>query len=193
VELGYRVIDEYIKQGATFAAPFTASKRASTQTPPPSVTPERMLQYASDFTSIWFDAMSTLISGRGVAHDGAAAGAAPCPSEPRPARVDPSQPSTRAEAPIRVQLALTTRQLVNVSLTLEESFSAASRTRVEPLQSPRGTSSIDGVSIGPSDGTSSIDIKLTISDGTPVGRYTGAIIDSVTKSPQGRITVTVAE
>src|SRR5260370_18518775 len=63
VELGYRVIDDYIKQGTAVANSFANPGRA--QVPSAQDLPrmtERMMQYGSDFASIWFDAMAVMMS-----------------------------------------------------------------------------------------------------------------------------------
>src|SRR3954470_18479632 len=67
VEMGYRVVDEYMKQGASVANAFSNPNRsrsassASGAEPDLSKMTERMMQYASDFTSLWYDAMGMMM------------------------------------------------------------------------------------------------------------------------------------
>jgi hypothetical protein len=182
VELGYRVIDEYIKQGAAFAAPFTPSSQKGASGQPPSVTPERMLQYASDLTSMWFDAMGTLIANGSPKANGAGAVAHERPQ--------PSAPSARAAGPVRIQIALRAKQDVDVLVTLEDTFNPTARISLESLRSPLGKDALSDVDIVPAEG-GGIRVTLNVPEGTARTRYSGAIIDGETNNPQGRVTIQV--
>ena len=67
VELGYRVMDEYVKQGARVAG-LRGGGGARASEAGGAVLPqltERMFQYASDFASVWLEAMGVMMRNGG--------------------------------------------------------------------------------------------------------------------------------
>src|SRR5262245_11423332 len=68
VELGYRVIDEYIRQGQRAAQRFTErSYGADTMANDLQQAAPLMTQYASDFLALWFEFMQATLSGNNLA------------------------------------------------------------------------------------------------------------------------------
>jgi hypothetical protein len=182
VELGYRVIDDYVRQGAAVAGSF-----ANGATPLPtagqdlSLMTDRMLKYASDFASVWFDAMGLLIASRNGASAGQSAGTVPPPRATGGHGTNLSLQVT-AEVPVEVRLTLDSTQVPGSGLVIES------------LRDIKGRAVLDDISVDvPSDPTTPLQVKLTVPKRTTSGRYTGAILDATTKNPRGRLTLIVAK
>jgi len=198
VELGYRVIDEYVKQGTTVANAFANPGRAQMPSAQdlPKMT-ERMMQYGSDFASIWFDAMGLVMSNlNGAGATGSSAQAATSSpaghaATPRSAAAQPglveSQPSTR------LALELRSRQPTELLFTLDAPLTSG-RVVVEDLRARSGATSIRGVVVElPDNPMAPIKVFVQVPPRAPRGRYTGAILDATTNNPRGRVTVIIAK
>jgi hypothetical protein len=198
VELGYRVIDEYIKQGTAVANAFATPGRARAPSAQdlPKMT-ERMMQYGSDFASIWFDAMALMMSNLNGAGVSGPSGPATTPppavyeGTPRSAAAQPavveSQPSTR------LALDLRSRQPTELLFTLDVPLTFG-RVVVEDLRTRSGGPTIQGVIVElPDNPMAAIKVGLQVPTRTPPGRYSGAILDATTKNPRGRVTVIIAK
>jgi hypothetical protein len=191
VELGYRVIDEYIRQGSSMAASFTSPRGA--QAPSlqdlPQMT-ERMLRYAADMSSLWFDAMNMMVSNLGA--QAGAAGATPAangsavpPDAPGPAR---SPAPGVAAQPARVVLDVRSPEhAAEVIVALDE---LALDATVEDLAdvSGRAQGAITGVKLATApDGATRV--RVRVPQGLAPGRYSGAVLAAGTRRPIGRVTV----
>jgi hypothetical protein len=198
VDLGYRVIDEYIKQGTAVANAFANPGRAQMPSAQdlPKMT-ERMMQYGSDFASIWFDAMGLMMSNLNSA---GAAGSSAQPATSPPAghaatpRSAATQPGVVESRPsTRLALDLRSRQPTELLFTLDVPFTSG-RVVVEDLRARSGATPLGGVVVElPDNPMAPIKVRLEVPPRTPLGRYTGAILDATTKNPRGRITVIVAK
>lgn len=185
VEVGYRVMDEYMRQGAAVASAFTAPPRSGglSSEDLPKLT-ERMMRYMSDFTSLWFDAMSIMT--------GSANGQA------RPAAADPAAQAAGSHrgAPgagrSRYVLEVKSERPTEVIVAIDEPYEAD--LVVDPLKSRSGDESISGASIqSPAEPGAPLRVRVHVPGGLPAGRYSGAILDVATRQPKGRLTVTLAE
>jgi hypothetical protein len=200
VELGYRVIDEYIRQGSSMAASFTSPRGA--QAPSlqdlPQMT-ERMLRYAADMSSLWFDAMNMMVSNLG-AQAGAQAsngGAAPAtPGASAPAAPGPA-PASAAAAPVpangsqaAARIVLDVRSPEHTAEVIVALDAAAPEVVVEELRNVSGLDqgAIPGVSLAAgADGATRV--RVRVPKGLALGRYSGAVLAAATRRPVGRITV----
>jgi hypothetical protein len=183
VELGYRVIDDYLKQGARAAGAFSNPGKAFAPNADdlPRMT-ERMMQYASDFTSLWFDAMNVMLQ-TGRTNMGA-----PAPSNGNTASNGTSRDSAEARALTRHVLELSASRPVEVTVTID---SLPGALRVETLQSSGKGKGITGVEALIGEPGGPLRIKLAVPDALPKGRYSGAIVNAQSGEPCGRITVNV--
>jgi hypothetical protein len=192
VELGYRVVDEYLKQGASVASAFSnpAASRGLGAQDLPKLT-ARMMQYMSDFTSLWFDAMN-VVSDNANAQSRAGAEVPPFPvngsSNHRPSpRQDGASP---APGRSRYVFQVSASGPAEVIIALDEPVTGA--LRVEPLKTQGGRGKIEGVVIEPPTAPSGpLRAHVTVPPGLKPGRYSGAIVDAETQQPRGRVTVTV--
>jgi hypothetical protein len=189
VELGYRVIDEYLKQGARAAGAFSnpAKSFAPSADDLPRMT-ERMMQYASDFTSLWFDAMNVMLQTGRAGASPFAPNAAPSPANGEAKTNGTSRDPAEARALLRHVLELSASRPVEVTVTLD---SLPGAVRVHTLQSSGKGNGIHGVEANLTEAGGPLRIKLAVPDALPKGRYSGAILDAQSGEPCGRITVNV--
>jgi len=187
VDLGYRVVDEYIRQGQQAAERFSGRGYA-----PETVTADvqelgaRMAQYTSDFFGLWVEVMQAMLSGgtpRAAAapHNGAAPGA------PAPHGAAPDGPRT---SPPRVRVEIASLRPAEVVLDLRPE--ATGRRLVVPalrtLEPDRAK--LEGVVVEADPGDA-IRVRMRIPDELPAGTYNGVIVDDETSRPLGTVSVRV--
>ena len=206
VELGYRVIDEYVRQGQK------AAQRLSSRSWSPETavrdTQEftaRVTRHASDMVALWRDMLdSANVTGawrnaaqpwpQGMSTAGNGAGA---PDETPPAR--PTSPSSASSAPaatvgrtrIAVELASEKPAEVTVDLRSEDTtrkLVVHSLRAVEP-EKPR----ITEVTIEPATSQGPARLRIRIPSTQPPGTYNALVIDEETSRPAGSLSVRIAE
>jgi len=189
VELGYRVIDDYLRQGAAVASSFANPSRARTPSGDdlPRMT-ERMLQYASDFTSLWFDAMGVMMgNARGQA---ASVGAPPAPGGTATGSAAASENAPGGRS--RYVLEVRSERAAEVIVALDEPLSE--KLTVEPLRARPKGAAIDDVAIKPPlEAGGPLRVRVHVPSKLAPGRYTGAVLDAATGRPRGRLTVLLSE
>jgi hypothetical protein len=197
VDLGYRVIDEYIRQGQKAAQRFNdRSYGASAVTSDMQEIATRMAQYASDFTALWFEFMQV-----------AAAGAGGWPMPPANeskasarASTGPATPPATAPAPAegdgveltRVRIAVTSPHPTEVSLDLRPHI-ASRRLVVQSLRAvdpdkPR----LSDVTIEDGGPDEPLTLRIRVPTGQAAGVYNGLIIDGETSRPVGTVSLRIA-
>ena len=195
VDLGYRVVDEYIRQGQRAAQRFSDRSYG-----PDAVVTEvrevadRVTQYSSDMLSLWLEFLELAGTGTALRSFGSAAngpatyGAAPTAQDARPSA--PPADGVRAAGPKRVSVAVSSRYPTEVALDLR-SEPVAGAVVVHSLRStdpekPR----ISDVRIeAGADG--SVRIRVHVPDDHPAGTYSGLIVEEDGNRPFGTVTVRV--
>ena len=186
VELGYRVVDEYIRQGQR-----AAQRMNDRSLGPETVTRDvqeltaRMAQYASDFLGVWFEVLE-LAAGAGGARgaNGETAAASPPPAPPRAPR-EPAAERTRVRIQVR------SAQAAEVSIDLvpdaeRRSLVVHALRAVDP-EKPRLTD----VVLEPGARGEPLTLRIGIPTDQPAGVYNGLIIDEQTSRPAGTLSVRV--
>jgi len=186
VEMGYRVIDEYVRQGAAVASTFMNAGSKVAPGADFSQLAERMIRYATDFSAAWLEAMTMMASGfSAVAPNGAGAAAS---SVARGARQETNGGSTWA-ADLRVSLELRSEHPAEVSVSLEGS-APGEFLEVEPMQASSGKAVLRDVTIElPGEPGGMIRVRVHVPPGSKRERYTGAIVETKSRKPRGRLTV----
>lgn len=180
VELGYRVLDDYMRQGASAAGAFAKPTRVGIPSTAdlPKMT-ERMLQYTSDFTSLWFDAMR-IMSG----HDGGRPVAGGGTGGPA------SEGSSTADQRSRLVLEVRSDRPAEIIVTLDGPVTGT--LAVEPLRASSGKKTIADVAVRPSaEPEGPLRVRVHVPPKLPPGRYTGLVVDAESRKPKGRLTVTL--
>jgi hypothetical protein len=171
VEFAYRVSEEYLRQGQAMARLISqptngaGGARNGAALDLPQLT-ERMLRYSTELSTMWMEAMQ-MMSG------GAARAPAPTPT-PGPARLA-----------IEIESKLSTRA------TLDLRQPARGAVSVGALQLEGGGAQIRGVTVEPAAGDRPATIVIRVPPRQRAGTYVGEVVDTVTMSPIGAVTVRV--
>ena len=189
VDLGYRVVDEYIRQGQKAAQRINERSYG-----PDSMSSDaqdlaiRMLQYASDFAAVWVEFMQLASAGSAVRSTTGAPGAE--------ANVTPTSHRAAPEPPRRDE---TTRWHIEVCSTqpTEVSLDVRPNSAHRPLivhalrapdpQKPRLTEV--AIEHGADDSPSRL--RIRVPSDQPCGTYSGVIVDEQSNRPVGSVTVRV--
>lgn len=199
VDLGYRVIDEYIRQGQK-AAQRLNDRSYGTQAMASDLQDlgMRMTQYASDFAGVWLEFMQ-LAAKNGGPIPAAAAEPPVQPPDGVATNPSPSAPETPAhtDAPVadtaRVRIEVVATQPTEVSLDIRPS--AAKRPllvhalRAVDPDKPRLTE----VSFETGADDEPPRLRIRVPAGQPAGVYSGLIIDEQTSRPAGTVSVRIGE
>ena len=197
VDLGYRIVDEYVRQGQM------AAQRLNDRSYGPAAVGDdarelatRMAQYASDFTAIWVELMQAVATG-------ASGWPMPQASEFTPSARDSkgseTSPATFAssggdEANLtRVRVVVTSRHPTEVSLDLRPHLTARrlmvqSLREVDPSKPRMSDVAIEGCR-----GDEPITLRIGVPTSQPAGVYSGLIIDEETSQPVGTVSLRIAE
>jgi hypothetical protein len=190
VELGYRVINDYVKQGTAAASAFgrKGAERASTEDLPKMT--ERMMQYASDFTAVWFDAMGLMMENL---NERGAYGQPPSPAPTKTSKVrNPSQGRAPKADTSRLILDVQSTRPAQIVVTLDEPLNGS--LEVPPLRARLASGEITDVSVeAAAEAGGAVKVRVYVPAALGPGRYTGAILDKRTGLPRGRLTVIVAK
>jgi hypothetical protein len=201
VDLGYRVIEDYLRQGQTAARGMfdgSPAQAGDASERDPQRLAERMIQYASDLAAVWFEYVRVVGGPRPAAAGPAAASGetppfdieppAPVPPSPlREARPDPSEafPATR------IALALTSKQPTEVIVDLKPGSAALALSAHDLRARDAGIPRIAGVVIATDPAADLVKIQIAVPDDQPLATYTGVILDDATNLPRGTLSLRV--
>ena len=194
VDLGYRVVDEYVRQGQKAAQRLNQrSYGAQTMAGDVQDLAMRLTQYASDFVGVWLQLVQLAAAG---------ASAAPKTAEPAVPDAPETRPGDAADAPApsqstgdqatRVRIAVRSAQPVDVTVDIRPE-SARRAVIVHALRSadpdaPR----LDDVRFEPGSDDVAACLSVHVPAGYPPGVYSGLMIDEQTSRPVGTVSVTIA-
>jgi hypothetical protein len=207
VDLGYRVIDEYMRQGQAFAKNLWPGTAPGGIVPPdPQKLMERMYQYASDLAAVWLEYAQATMGQMPFSPPGASRPRAPdtphvggfdigSAQRPKPDANAKDAEGARApraspEAPsVSVDIISTRRAEVTVDLKPGSAAAALSAhdLRAGDPQLPR----ISGVIVEGQAAQNRVTVRLRLPDDLPAGTYVGLIVDNETNLPMGMLSVRV--
>lgn len=181
VSLGYRVVEEYLRQGER-AARVLGGRTDGVATGSRDVQDltARMAQYVQDFLGLWIELVELAAAGTTLRRPAPPAtnGAAPPPAAPVP-----TSPSL-----MRVRLEVASARAVEVTVDLRSEASSAPLVvhdlRAAALDLPRLT----GVVLEPGDPPC---LRLRVGNDQPAGVYHGVIVELPTSRAVGTVTVRV--
>ncbi len=195
VELGYRVVDEYIRQGQSAARQFGGRSFAGEKvTADAQELVGRMAQYAADFTTLWLEMMQAA----------AATGGWPTPSQsvrsPRPpatgAATPPAQDAPRSD-PRDTPARTLVRVVVASAYPTEVSVDFHPRAGLHQLAAQALRSADDSVPritdvhIATSGPEEPVVLRIQVPAGQPPGVYNGMIVDEETGFAAGTVSLRV--
>jgi hypothetical protein len=194
VELGYRVIDEYVRQGQRTAQRFNdRSYGVDAVTNDFQDLSTRMAQYAADFAALWFEFMQ-------LAAAGSIGAAAPANGFRAAAPAGPPQEGTGSPAkaagadraePTRVRVAVASPYPTEVSVDVRPQvtgrrLAVQSLRAIEP-EKPRLTD----VAVDNASAEDPVTLRIKVPAGQPGGIYNALIIDEDTGRPAGTLSVRI--
>ncbi len=200
VDLGYRVIEEYMRQGEAFARSngSTRGTSAPSAADPRKLT-ERMVEYASDLAAAWLEFVQMTMpappasqtSPRPATEPGGfdIGRAAPTPADPAAVRTEAYVP----ELPWGTSIEMASKRRVEVTLDLKpEAGGALLRAhdlRARDPEIPR----IRGISVTASAPDRRVLLRIDVPDDQPPGTYTGVIVEDASNLPRGTLAVRIFE
>lgn len=198
VDLGYRVIDEYIRQGQRAAQRLNdRSYGAQMMTNDVQELFMRVGQYTSEFAAVWFELMQAALAGmaeRQTAPGATGATAAPPPPSSGGATADPSVTTGRPAASehARVRIAITSSRPAEVSLDLRPDATArpllVHALRAVDPDKPR----VADVAFVPAQNDEPATLRLRVPADQPAGVYNAVIVEAETSRPAGTISLRIA-
>jgi len=177
VDLGYRVLDEYLQQGQRAARRFgVAPGRAEAAVDDLQALATRMARYTSDFLGVWAQFVDVALSAGGLAPQ-AAPGARPAAPAPAGRLAITVRLASLQQAEVAVDVA---PDLADRALTVQDLRSA------DPNVTPIG-----GVRLEAATETTPARLHVTIPPDQPAGTYIGVVVDDASGRFAGTVTVTV--
>lgn len=184
VELGYRVIDEYVRQGQRAAAGMR-DRRAD----PEAFTSDlqgllgRMAQYTSEFLGVWSEFVEVATRGAVMPGFGTTNGGGSAPSPSTPA----APAAASDDAGLRVELRCARPTEVAVDL---RPYAAGARLCVQGLRAMEpGEPRLDDVTLEPGGPGSPLVLRIAIAPEQPAGTYNGILVEEDTSRPVGTVSV----
>lgn len=204
VEMGYRVIEEYLRQGQNVAR---AMGVPSAGGPPADEGLQNrmgaMLRSFADFASLWMDLMGKMAAcggtavAPGVAPASGSAGPFPvgegpaAPEQPPKAAAPPSSSEPLSEVPVGLTLDIQSPRRVEVSVDLR-SRSLGLPLVVHELRAPEPDKPrITGARLESLRDEERVCLRLQVPAEHPPGVYSGLILDERTSLPRGTLTVRI--
>ncbi len=182
VSLGYRVVDEYIRQGERAARALGGGPNGPAGGDVQDLT-ARMAQYAQDFLGLWMQLVELATAGsslrRPVAQAEGNGGVLPAAGAPAPSPSEPVRASIEVASARPIEVSLDLRpEAAGVPLVVHDLRAAAP-------DLPRLT----GVVLEPGDPPR---LRLRVPDDQPAGVYHGVVVDERTSRALGTVSVRVA-
>jgi hypothetical protein len=192
VEVGYRVVDEYLRHGQR-----VAERIGDRSLTPGAVVQDfqeltaRMARYASDLMDIWFQLIELAAAGTARASPVRPAADDPIPATPAPAPPQSTAPPEAPAASARVTVAVASLQPAEVTLDLRPGAAGlpliVHALRAAEPDKPRLTD----VTLEPTGEDGALCLRIRVPPDQPAGVYNGLIIDERTSRPAGTLSVRV--
>jgi hypothetical protein len=189
VELGYKVIDEYLQQGQRTAERLNAGAlTAEAVATEAQDLGTRVARYASDFFGAWMELLELAAAGRAAQPELRR----PSPNgEPAAAPASPGPAAPETTAPARLQIDLATTRAVRLRLDLHpERIRGALRVHALRSADPRRGRLDDVTCVLDGDAPR---VELRIPPEQRAGAYEGLLIDETTNRPVGSLRVALGD
>lgn len=199
VDLGYRIVDDYIRQGEKVARQF--SERSAT---PQTMVNDaqdvalRFAQHASGLAAVWLEFLQLTAANSGVpfrpnfwdAFTPGGAAVAPPSFHPQPASGSPTRAATPERASVRIEIVAC--QPADVVLDLQP-HAAGRPLSVHVLREKDSDSvRITDVAFQPETDQAPACVRIRIPEGQQAGTYNGLIVDDASGRPVGSVSVSLS-
>jgi len=193
VDLGYRVVEDYIRQGQK-----TAERMASRNYGQEALTGDlqelgmRVVRYASEFMAVWFDFMERAAAG-GVLPSLRTSDAPPPPADPGAGPdVARSAGTAGGDGGARVSVEVASPWPTEVAIDLRPGVAdrrlVLHALRALEPEKPR----LEGVSFQPGSGAAPPVLRIQVPAEQPAGVYYGLLVDEQTAAPAGTLSVRIS-
>lgn len=200
VDLGYRVVNEYIRQGQKAARRMSeGSYGAEAWTTDAQDLAGRMAQYASELVGTWFELMQLTVGSAALGRVAAGQPAGRAESEPPAPVPDPGQPSTPTSAPGapasggHVRMKIVSIRPVEVVVDLRPDAAQrplrAHALRATDPSKPR----LNQVMFQSNGAGEPPTLHVRVPDDQPPGAYEGVVLDADSNRPVGIVRVIITE
>ena len=180
VDMGYRVLDEYLRQGQSAARRFgVRPERAEAAVDDLQALATRMARYTSDFLGVWAQFVDVALSAGGLGLPAAS-------RSPSPDRA-PGSSTGRTAVTVRLVSAKT----AEVAVDIASDMAGRSLTVQDLRSSDPGIEPITGVRFEPMAGATSRRLHVTVPPHQPEGTYVGVVVDDESGRFAGTVMVTV--
>jgi hypothetical protein len=182
VDLGYRVLDEYLRQGQSAARRFgVRPERAEAAVDDLQALATRMARYTSDFLGVWAQFVDVALS----------AGRLGVPTVPRPPSPDHAPAPGSSPARTAVAVRLVSRKAAEVAVDIASDMAGRPLTVQDLRSSDPGIEPITGVHFEPVAGATTRRLHVTVPPDQPEGTYVGVVVDDESGRFAGTVMVTV--
>jgi hypothetical protein len=178
VELGYRVLEEQLRQGQRVAEQIaTQSYGPSAMSSDTQEIGERLLRSSTDALALWFELFTT-VWGRGEMF--------------RPFAPDARRVAATTRPPkSRISVEVASVRPARVTMDLEPG-SAGRRLVVNELRAmTAGTPPLTDVAFDADPSAEIVGVRVRVPDNLPAGIYSGVVLDRETGEPRGTISVRI--
>lgn len=207
VNMGYRVIEEYMRQGQSFAKTmWPAAGSAALPSADPQKMMERMFQYASDLATTWLEytqatagqmgqmpffvppgsSTTPPVGGRPAANEPARSPATPRHAQP----AAPRHAATSSALAPTVSIDIASKARTEVTVDVKQGLSAAVSSHALRDKDSR-LPPISDVKVEVNLAENRIVVHIRVADDQPPGTYSGLLIDEGTNLPRGTLAVRV--
>jgi len=192
VDLGYRVIDEYIRQGQRTAQRINdRSFGTETVVNDFQEVGTRLAQYASDFAALWIEVMQMATVGGAPRWPAGQRPESAPPDVAPPAAPDAVASPAAAYDRARVKIAVASAQLTEVDLDLRPEVTGR-RLLVQALRAVHPDHpKLTDVLFEPAQGAEAATLRIRVPAGQPAGVYNALIIDADSSRPVGTLSLRV--
>ncbi len=195
VDLGYRVVEEYLRQGQRVAEALGSPPLGAAAGSPEQLQQlaQRWLQYGSDFAGVWFEMWAQMASAGPAAaqgwppFDAQRESASPIP--PFAAAPADETQSARGAPPMRVSVAITCDRRAAVTLDVSQGSRALTvhGLRAEGHEAPV----IRDVALKRRPEQDELCLELSVPREQPAGIYNALIVDAETNLPRGTLSLKI--
>lgn len=185
VELGYKVVDEYIQQGQRAAQRLSEGKlTAEVLSSEVNELGGRIARYASDFFGAWVELLELAAVGSAARQNGTAGTSVPPPEVPAPPA------ARRPAAGMRVEVHASRPVEVALDLRAERVTGAV---RAHELRSAEpGKPRLTDVAVRSDGAGKAAVLRIGVPDDHPAGAYEGLLVDEATNRAVGSVRVVVS-
>lgn len=184
VDLGYRVVDEQIRQGQRVAQQINnQSYGPGTMGTDAQEIGERLVRYSADAWALWMDFLNALLGNSDLIRN------APRPFQPTAA---PSARST-AEKPATVSVEIASSRPARVTIELQPKSEGRPLATFELRALDASKPPLTDIAFERDPSNEIVSVRIRVPDGQPSGVYTGVVVDRETGQARGTLSVRVTE